>query len=314
MKSWDHGLNYKKRCYSMNTPLVSVVLSTYNDERFIAGAIESVLNQTYQNFEFIIWNDGSTDKTEDIIKSYQDNRIIYFYHENTGLGQALRMACQEAKGKYIARFDGDDLCMPNRLEKEVSFMENHPDYVLISSNFITIDDNGNEYGRSYLCTWDKSLRKQFRFSSPIIHPASMFRTSVYKQTDGYLNMRRCQDHFLFAQMIKYGKVANLKEPLIKYRPDLVNLMGMTNNNPYRMVMAEYRLKMLNDDVVDEKDLELYNEICRRYRRKTEVELDLSKRRVSRAERLNKIVTGILGEKIGTGVLILARNLYVTLLK
>ena len=298
----------------MDTPLVSVVLSTYNDEKYIAAAIESVLNQTYHNFEFIIWNDGSTDNTESIVKSYSDERIRYFYHENTGLGQALRLACQDVKGKYIARFDGDDLCLPDRLAKEVAFLENHSEYVLISSNFITIDDNEKEYGRSYLCTWDRSLRKQFKYSSPIIHPASMFRTSVYKQTEGYLNMRRCQDHFLFAQMIKYGKVANLKEPLIKYRPDLVNLMGYSNNNPYRMVMAEYRRKMLNDEQVDEKDLELYNEICKRYKRKNNVNIDLGKRKVSRAEKINQIVTCILGEKAGANMLILARNLYVSLLK
>ena len=84
---------------------VSVVLCTFNDERTIKEAIESILCQSYNNFEFIIWNDGSTDGTEEIIKSYKDNRIRYFFHENTGLGEALRLACAEAKGKYIARMD-----------------------------------------------------------------------------------------------------------------------------------------------------------------------------------------------------------------
>lgn len=298
----------------MNTPLVSVVLSTYNDEKFIEESIKSVLAQTYQNFEFIIWNDGSTDNTEKIIKSFIDERIRYFYHENTGLGQALRLACQEVKGKYIARFDGDDVCLPNRLEDQVDFMEHHPDYVLISGNLITIDDNNNEYGRSYICTWDKSLRKMFQYSSPIIHPASMFRTDVYKKTNGYLNMRRCQDHFLFAQMINYGKVANLKQPLIKYRPDMVNLMGIVNNNPYRLVMAEYRRKMLRDEVVDEEDLNLYNEICKRYKRKTDVSVDLSKRKKSRTERINKVVTSLFGEEIGANFIIFIKNLYVSLLR
>lgn len=297
-----------------NKPLVSVVLCTFNDGELLRQAIESVLAQTYNHFEFIIWNDGSTDETENIIKSYNDDRIQYFYHENTGLGLALKMACEKAKGKYIARADGDDICLPQRLEKQVDFMESHPDYVLISANTITIDNHNNEYGRTYICTWDKALRKMFKYSSPIIHPASMFRTDVYKKTNGYLNMRRCQDHFLFAQMINYGKVANLKQPLIKYRPDMVNLMGIVNNNPYRLVMAEYRRKMLRDEVVDEEDLNLYNEICKRYKRKTDVSVDLSKRKKSRTERLNKVVTSLFGEEIGANFIIFIKNLYVSLLR
>lgn len=294
----------------MNSPLVSVVLSTYNDEKYIKQAIESVLSQTYTNFEFIIWNDGSTDSTESIIKTFDDNRIRYFYHENTGLGQALRLACNEVTGKYIARFDGDDLCLPNRLEKQVAFMEEHPDYVLISSNYITIDDNNNEYGRSYICTWDKSLRKMFAYSSPIIHPASMFRTDVYRKTSGYMNMRRCQDHFLFAQMVQYGKVGNLKEPLIKYRPDMVNLMGIVNNNPYRLVMAEYRRKMLKDETIEEEDLELYNAICKRYKRKSVPDIDLTKRRISKVERFNNTVCLVCGKRLGAEIIIFLKNLFV----
>ena len=86
-----------------NKPLVSVVLCTYNDELYISQTIESVLCQTYTNFEFIIWDDGSTDGTASIIKSYKDQRIKYFYHINTGIGEAAGLACQQAQGKYIAR-------------------------------------------------------------------------------------------------------------------------------------------------------------------------------------------------------------------
>ncbi len=297
-----------------NKPLVSVVLCTFNDGELLRQAIESVLAQTYNHFEFIIWNDGSTDETENIIKSYNDDRIQYFYHENTGLGLALKMACEKAKGKYIARADGDDICLPQRLEKQVDFMESHPDYVLISANTITIDNHNNEYGRTYICTWDKALRKMFKYSSPIIHPASMFRTEVYKKTSGYLNMRRCQDHFLFAQMVKYGKVGNLKAPLIKYRPDPVNLMGIVNNNPYRLVMAEYRRKMLKDEKVDESDLEIYNTICKRYKRKNVSDIDLTKRRVSKTEKVNKTICTLFGKKMGAEIITFIKNLYVYLLK
>ena len=117
-------------------PLLSVVLCTYNDERYIAKTINSVLSQSLSDFEFIIWNDGSTDRTEEIIKSFADKRIKYYFHSNTGLGTALALACKEARGKYIARIDGDDLCLPYRFEKEIGFLDSHPDYVLVSSSVL----------------------------------------------------------------------------------------------------------------------------------------------------------------------------------
>ena len=104
-------------------PLVSVVLCTYNTEKYIAEAIESILAQTYTNFEFIVWDDGSTDNTRRVVESFNDNLIHYYYHENTGLGMALKLACEKAHGKYIARMDSDDISLPARLEKEVNYME-----------------------------------------------------------------------------------------------------------------------------------------------------------------------------------------------
>mgnify|MGYP001537946173 FL=1 len=91
---------------------ISVVMSCYNSERFLRQSIDSILMQSYREFEFIIWNDGSTDSTEEIIKSYHDERIRYFYAPNQGLGSALAAACKEARGRYIARMDDDDIAMP----------------------------------------------------------------------------------------------------------------------------------------------------------------------------------------------------------
>ena len=118
---------------------ISVVMSCYNSERFLRQSIDSILMQSYREFEFIIWNDGSTDSTEEIIKSYHDERIRYFYAPNQGLGSALAAACKEARGRYIARMDDDDIAMPNRLDKELAFLELHPDYILVSClcEFIT---------------------------------------------------------------------------------------------------------------------------------------------------------------------------------
>ena len=117
---------------------ISVVMSCYNSERFLRQSIDSILMQSYREFEFIIWNDGSTDSTEEIIKSYHDERIRYFYAPNQGLGSALAAACKEARGRYIARMDDDDIAMPNRLDKELAFLELHPDYILASRFKISI--------------------------------------------------------------------------------------------------------------------------------------------------------------------------------
>lgn len=205
------NIQYKKE------PLVSVILCTYNDEKYIRESIGSILRQSFPDFEFIIWNDGSSDRTEEIVKSYNDPRIRYFYHENTGLGEALRLACNEAKGKYIARIDGDDIALPQRLEKEVEYLEAHPNCVLVSTAVIYIDENGNVLGRSFPYTWNGVLKKAISFNNPFVHPASMYRADAYFKTKGYPGTRCFQDRIMFKQLSSIGLVGNLCEPLLRYR-------------------------------------------------------------------------------------------------
>ena len=108
----------------MSKPLVSVLMAVYNGEKYLLEAIESILNQTYTNFEFLIINDGSTDSTEEIILSYSDQRIRYIKNEqNLKLIASLNKGLDLAKGKYIARMDADDISLPDRLEKQVNFLE-----------------------------------------------------------------------------------------------------------------------------------------------------------------------------------------------
>lgn len=234
-------------------PSVSVVMSCYNSEKYVFETIESVLNQTYSNFEFIIWDDGSIDNTRAIVQSFTDKRIRYFFHENTGLGGALKLACQEARGKYIARIDADDVCMPNRLERQVRFLENHNDYVLVSSAVYLIDSQGNNLGRNYPYTDARIIRELLCYSNPISHPASFFRRSSYLQTTGYQNIWGCEDLLLWKQFNKIGKIGNLAEPLIKYRLDQASIMHQKYNHPYRDVMLALTKKILNDGGTNEYD-------------------------------------------------------------
>lgn len=288
---------------------VSVVLCTFNDERTIKEAIESILCQSYNNFEFIIWNDGSTDGTEEIIKSYKDNRIRYFFHENTGLGVALRLACAEAKGKYIARMDGDDICLPNRIQKQVEFLESHPDYVLVSSAVYYIDENGEQIGRSFPITWDVNLRKALKYGSPIAHPASMFTREAYLKAGGYLPLYSAQDRVLWSKMKDCGKFKNLSNPLIKYRKANTSIGAVLSGEEYWDILESFRKKLANQEIVDIEDVYIYNQICKHAKEKYKREHDdqRRKRNTGLNNRFYNIVQPILGERISANTIILCKN-------
>ncbi|HGF9542707.1 TPA: glycosyltransferase family 2 protein, partial [Acinetobacter baumannii] len=127
--------------------LVSVVLPAYNAELYLKEAIDSVLSQTFTDFELIILNDGSIDRTEEIILSYNDSRIVYVKNEkNLGLIGTLNKGINLAKGKYIARMDADDICLPERFKKQVDFLEKNNEIDLIGTNAIKINNNGDRIG------------------------------------------------------------------------------------------------------------------------------------------------------------------------
>ena len=126
----------------MNSPDVTVLMPARNAEKYIADAILSVINQTYTNFELLVVNDGSTDNTASVIKSFADSRIKLIEQEALGISPALNKRVEEARGKYIARFDADDICLPKRLEKQAGFLDKNPDYVLLGSDAEYIDENG----------------------------------------------------------------------------------------------------------------------------------------------------------------------------
>ena len=241
-------------------PKVSVVMSCYNAEKYLRPAIESILNQTFSDFEFIIWNDGSSDATEEIIKNYADPRIRYFYHENTGLGKALNLACKEAIGEYIARMDADDISLPNRLEKEVDFLEKNKSFVLVSSAVNYIDDDGIYLGRSFPYTWDKIIKKVVFKKSLIVHPAVMYRRDAYLSSSGYMNIFGGEDRVLWGRMIHYGKFANLSVPLLNYRILPNSLSHINSGTPYSFILRGLREKITRDDCIDEHDILLHNQV------------------------------------------------------
>ena len=285
----------------------------YNSERFVANAIESVLAQTYKDFEFIIWNDGSTDKTEDIIKGFDDPRIRYFYHENTGLGQALRLACEKNNGEYIARMDADDICEPTRLEEEYNFLQSHPDTVLVSSAVNYIDEDGTFLRRSLPYTDSRVIKKLLLTTgqSVVVHPSTMFRKDAYIKAGGYMPLRKAQDIALFSRMCKLGRFYTFKKPLLNYRLAVDSITTQTQDSSYFPIINAYLRKFSSDDEILLEDVDRYNEIVmlskREIQKKDIKKLNSSRFTKSVDVRLYNIFKMILGGSIASWVIISLRN-------
>ena len=159
--------------------LVSVILPVYNSEKYIFEAIESVLNQTYKNIEIIVIDDCSTDTSAEIINNFNDNRIRYYKNEkNSGIVYSLNRAISLAKGKYLARMDSDDICLPNRIQEQVNFLNIHPEILIVSSWFMTFGDA--EGIVKYCCDPDE-IKCKLLYSLQLLHPGWMFRRDLFEK-------------------------------------------------------------------------------------------------------------------------------------
>jgi len=203
----------------MPHPHVSVLMPAYNAEKYIGEAIKSVLNQTFTNFELIVINDGSTDKTEEIILSYKDKRIRYIKNEkNIGVIATRNISVELATGKYCALLDADDVALPRRLEKQLQFLETHQDYVLCGSWALTIDGNGKKTGRIRFIDNRNLLKISFLFSNALINPSIMIRSEILKSFMYHPEILISEDFDFFLRIVNAGyKIANVPEYLIKYR-------------------------------------------------------------------------------------------------
>jgi hypothetical protein len=201
-------------------PKISVVMSVHNSEKYLRGAMDSILNQTFANFELIVINDGSTDGTCAILESYGDSRIRLLYNqENIGLTRSLNKGLAVARGEYIARMDADDVAMPHRFERQVTFLENYPDIGILGSSCQMVDTNGREQRLYQMPTSDLQIRWTSLLANPFWHPTVMMRRDVLIQNSLKYDeaFQTTQDYDLWTRMLKYTRGANLDEPLIQYR-------------------------------------------------------------------------------------------------
>ncbi|HHX61064.1 MAG TPA: glycosyltransferase family 2 protein [Epulopiscium sp.] len=240
-------------------PQISVVMACYNDDAYVGQAIESILNQSFKDFEFIIVNDGSTDNSANIINTYDDDRIIYIERENGGLSKALNTGLKVAKGKYIARIDSDDIALPNRLQVQFDFMERNSDYVVIGSSVIYMDVNAEDI---YVQQFEKKssvLKSKILDRPPVPHVTAFFRRDIAEKVGNYYEdiKQYFEDHLLFKQMIKYGEVTNLKQALMRYR---IVPTSITSNKAFEKEYKEIRRRVLIDGKINDKDRERLFEI------------------------------------------------------
>lgn len=201
-------------------PLISVVMPTYNSERFLGEAIESILNQTFGDFEFVIVADKSSDRSDIILDYYakRDNRIKIFMGENLGLISSLNKGCKLAKGKYIARMDSDDISLPRRLERQVQYLEKHPEIGVLGTGIRYVDEAGRLGKYVYNPMNPKLVKFYLHMENCFVHPSIMMRRDVVEGL-GFYNTDAidAEDYDLWSRATYVTQVSNLHEALLEYR-------------------------------------------------------------------------------------------------
>ncbi len=213
---------------------VSIIMSVYKGERFLQESVESIINQTFKNFEFIIINDGSTDNTAKTLESYTDPRIRLFNQENMGLTKSLNKAIKLSSGKYIARMDADDIALPERLQKQVDFLDANPDVGVVGTGNLVIDEQGKVIGRKVYPSFDSELRRALIGYNPFLHASVMIKREVFEIV-GIYNERNAkgQDYELWFRIANHFKLANLPEILMSHRWRGDNISLLNENEQYR---------------------------------------------------------------------------------
>lgn len=200
----------------MDTPKISVVMTAYNEEKTIGSAIESILNQTFKDFELIVVNDGSNDKTEDIVKRIADPRIVYIKNDkNKGMSTSRNRGILLARGDYIAIFDADDISYPNRLEKQLDFMVQNPTIVLSGTWGVLKTQDGKRVNFKQPCT-SQEIENCIIYTCPIIDSSLIAKKDILKKYLYNPKLGRGQDYDLFLRLAKNHKLANIPEYLISY--------------------------------------------------------------------------------------------------
>ena len=227
------------------TSSVSIIMGIYNCADTLSQAIDSILAQTYKNWKLVLCDDGSTDQTLQVAQSYAveypEQFVVLQNERNMGLNYTLNRCLEAADGDYVARMDGDDISLPDRLEKEVQFLDNHPEYAIVSTPMIYFDENG-DWGTGKAI--EIPQLRDFVFHPPFhCHAPCMIRREAYEKVNGYTVDRRLlryEDCNLWYKLYSAGyRGYNLQEPLYKMRDDRNAYHRRTISSRLRTVYVQY---------------------------------------------------------------------------
>lgn len=241
---------------------LSVLLPVYNGEKYLNDSIESILAQSFEDFEFLIINDGSIDGSKEIIKKYNDPRIIYVENDrNLGLIQTLNKGLNLARGEYVARMDQDDISLKKRFEVQIGFMDNNPEFGVCGSWIKTFGDT-----KSKIVKYPNNpelIRAQLLFSNPLAHPTVIMRLNLLKKNNLFYrdDFKNSEDYDLWTRAEKSFKIYNIPKVLLKYR---ISSEQMTQKHQASQneMMKLIRLKYLEpfSKHLNNQDILLFQEI------------------------------------------------------
>jgi glycosyltransferase involved in cell wall biosynthesis len=238
-------------------PKISVLMPVFNCALYVKEAIESILNQTYTDFEFLIIDDCSTDATLQICKSFHDERIVIVEKENnSGYTNSLNYGLSTAQGKYIARMDGDDISFPTRFEKQLAFMEANEDVALCGTNFSII---GND-GFINLPQFHEDIKISLLSGNCIVHPSVMLRKStIDRHNFNYnLNMEPAEDYDFWVRLLLIGKLYNIQESLLLYRVHEGQVSNRRSSNQVEIAhLIRFKLMTCLSPIVNDDQKRIY---------------------------------------------------------
>jgi glycosyltransferase involved in cell wall biosynthesis len=220
---------------SQTPPFVSVILPVYNGGPYLQSAVSSILSQSHKYFELIIIDDGSTDDSAHVLCTFKDERIRLFRQANQGLASTLNRGISVARGSYIARQDQDDISMPDRLSKQVAYMQAHPECALLGTwaQIMEINRLSDRFHRHP--TDPGELRYELLFNNPFVHSSVMLRKTVMEQLGGYCTDPERQppeDYELWSRIARVAEISNLPENLLIYR-EIPTSMSRTGISPFQ---------------------------------------------------------------------------------
>lgn len=234
----------------MTSPQISVVMPAYNAEKYVAEAINSILSQTFNDFEFIIINDASTDSTKEIIESFNDSRIRLIDNEqNQGVAKSLNIGIAATKGKYIARMDADDIALPERFQIQFDFMERHPDIDICGSWIETFGDNQCIIK---VPEQHNEIKDELFFSCSMLHPTVIFKRDLDLQYSS--DFPRAEDYDLWCRKIDTWNFANIPKILLHHRVHSFQI-GISHKSEQNNDANDIRLRNLQNIKIKLSEIE-----------------------------------------------------------